>query len=77
MHGVTTTAANVADMTETVNLLPGEESVVFADAGYTGDAQREELQGLAVTWHIATKRRQTKPYPRGHTRLCCNGSQIS
>lgn len=52
-------------MTEPVNLLPGEESVVFANAGYTSASQHEELQDLAVTWHIAAKRRQIKALPEG------------
>ena len=65
VHRVTTTAANVADMTETVNLLHGEEEMVFADAGYTGAAQREELKGLAVKWHIAAKRGKLKALPEG------------
>ena len=65
VHSVTTTAANVADMTETVNLLHGEEEMVFADAGYTGAAQREELKGLEVKWHIAAKRGKIKALPEG------------
>ncbi len=65
VHSVTTTAANVADITETVNLLHGEEEMVFADAGYTGAAQREELQGLEVKWHIAAKRGKIKALPEG------------
>ena len=65
VHSVTTTAANVADITETVNLLHGEEELVFADAGYTGAAQREELKGLAVKWHIAAKRGKLKALPEG------------
>ncbi len=65
VHSVTTTAANVADITETVNLLQGEEELVFADAGYTGAAQREELKGLEVKWHIAAKRGKLKALPEG------------
>ena len=65
VHSVTTTAANVADITETVNRLHGEEEMVFADAGYTGAAQHEELKGLAVKWHIAAKRGKLKALPEG------------
>ncbi len=35
VHSVTTTAANVADISATGNLLHGEEAAVFVDAGYT------------------------------------------
>ena len=45
VHSTTTTAANVADITETGNLLHGEEEVVFADAGYTG-AKRGKVAAL-------------------------------
>ena len=60
VHTVTTTAANVADITETAALLHGEEQTVFADAGYTGAEKREELQALAVDWQIATRRGTVK-----------------
>ena len=60
VHTVTTTAANVADITETAALLHGEEQTVFADAGYTGAEKREELQGLVVDWQIAARRSTVK-----------------
>ena len=60
-----TTAANVADITETVNRLHGEEAMILADAGDTGAEQREELKGRAVTWHIATQRGQMAALPDG------------
>ncbi|GAC1436196.1 MAG: hypothetical protein NVSMB6_32530 [Burkholderiaceae bacterium] len=43
VYSVTTTAANVADITEAMNLLHGEESHAYADAGYTGVAKCEEI----------------------------------
>ena len=60
VHTVTTTAANVADITETAALLHGQEQTVFADAGYTGAEKREELQGLVVDWQIAARRSTVK-----------------
>ncbi len=36
VHTVVATAANVADVTQTGQLLHGREAMVFADAGYTG-----------------------------------------
>ena len=63
VHTVTTTAANAADVTETSNLLHGEESSIHADAGYTGADRREELEGCTAQWHIAAKRGTIKKMP--------------
>lgn len=60
VHTVTGTAAHVGDVTETANLLHGEETDVFLDAGYTGIEKREEVQGKQVTWHVAMKRGKLK-----------------
>jgi len=68
MHSTTTTAANVADITETVNLLHGEEEAVFADAGYTGAEKREELKDHQVKWYIAAKRGQVAALPEGEVK---------
>jgi IS5 family transposase len=43
---MSTTAANVHDITETANLLHGEECFVSADSGYRGAQKREELKGV-------------------------------
>lgn len=60
VHTVTTTPANVADITETAALLHGEEQTVFADAGYTGAEKRDELQDVSVDWQIAARRSTIK-----------------
>ena len=65
VHSLTGTAANVADITETERLLHGEESDVFADAGYTGVAKRDELKDTNVTWHVAEKRGKLKKMTEG------------
>ena len=65
VHSLTGTAANVADITETERLLHGEESDVFADAGYTGVAKRDEFKDSNVTWHVAEKRGKLKKMPEG------------
>ncbi|MFM7265980.1 MAG: IS5 family transposase, partial [Cyanobium sp.] len=44
IHSVETTAANVHDLTPAAELLHGEETVVYADAGYQGIEKREEMQ---------------------------------
>lgn len=66
VHTVTTTAANVADVTEVAALLHGEETVVFADAGYVGAQKRVERPDLK--WEIAEKRGKIKKLPEGEVR---------
>ena len=41
VHTVTTTPANVGDVTEVNKLLHGQEKTVYADAGYQGGARNE------------------------------------
>ena len=55
-HTLVTTAGNVSDVTQTHNLLHGDEKMVFGDAGYQGADKRPENTGKMVTWHIAMKR---------------------
>jgi IS5 family transposase len=43
----------VHDITETTNLLHGEEYFVSADSGYRGAQKREELKGAKGDWLIA------------------------
>ena len=64
VHSVHTTAANESDIAHTHRLLHGEESVVYADAGYTGIEKREEIIAAKadgdirsdMDWKVATKR---------------------
>ncbi len=61
VHSLTTTSANVHDVTETVRLLHGDEESVWADAGYQGAHKRAEHKNRDVAWQIAMrpgKRRQ-------------------
>jgi IS5 family transposase len=53
VHSLVGTAANVADVTQAHQLLHGEETDVFADAGYRGVEQREALADCAAAWHVA------------------------
>ncbi len=55
VHTVIGTAANVNDVTQAAGLLHGQETDVFADAGYQGVAKREELKDSAVRWHVAMR----------------------
>lgn len=55
VHSVIGTAANVCDVTQAAGLLHGQESDVFADAGYQGIAKRVEAKDLDVRWHVAMR----------------------
>jgi len=55
VHTVVGTAANVNDVTQAAALLHGEETDVFADAGYQGVAKRDEVQDINANWHVAMR----------------------
>jgi transposase, IS5 family len=67
VHTVVVTAANVADITKTAELLHGQEKQVHADAGYTGVEKREEIVALGrkIDWQIARKRGSIKTMKEG------------
>ncbi len=67
VHSVIGTAANVHDVTQGHALLHGQESSVFADAGYQGADKRPEANP-EVDWQVAMrpgKRRAVKHTPWG------------
>jgi IS5 family transposase len=67
VHTVVATAANVADITQTAELLHGAETQVHGDAGYTGVEKRPEIvaQGRTLDWQIACKRSVLKALAEG------------
>ena len=67
VHTVVVSAANVADVTKTSDLLHGQEQQVHADAGYTGVEKRAEIVALErkIDWQIARKRGQIKAMVEG------------
>lgn len=67
VHTVVVTAANVADITKTAELLQGQETQVHADAGYTGVEKRAEIVALErkIDWQIAGKRGVIKAMAEG------------
>jgi IS5 family transposase len=67
VHTVVATAANVADITQTAELLHGEETQVHADAGYLGVEKRAEIVALnqTIDWQIACKRGAIKALAEG------------
>jgi len=68
IHSVETTAANVHDLTPAADLLHGEETVVYADAGYQGIEKRPEMKGRGIGFRVAMrpgKRRALLDTPEG------------
>ena len=63
VHTVIGTAANEADINQAAALLHGQETDVFADAGYTGADKRPEFEDCDVCWNIAIKRSVIKALP--------------
>jgi len=63
----TGTAANVADIAQTLALLHGKERQVFADAGCLGVENRPEMESKAksVKWYVAGKRSKIKAMAEG------------
>ena len=63
VHTVVTSAANVSDISQAPALLHGQESDVWADAGYVGVDKREDMQQAlqaneqTVKWHVAKRRK--------------------
>lgn len=55
VHSMVCTAANVADVMQFEQLLHGEETYVFGDAGYTGIDKRPEHQNRKMIWSIAAR----------------------
>lgn len=54
VHTVRGTAANVNDVVEGNSLLHGQETDVFADAGYQGAHKRPDARE-GTTWHVAMR----------------------
>jgi IS5 family transposase len=71
VHSVVSTAANVSDISQTPALLHGQESDVWADAGYVGVDKRQDMQEALkaneqdVNWHIAKRRKSVEKLDEG------------
>ena len=66
-HTFTITAANEHDLNQAHNLLHGQEKYIFADSGYRGAQNRDELRDTAADWYIAeqpSKVKKLKEHPR-------------
>ena len=73
VHTMVVTAAKVADITKTAQLLHGAEQQVHADAGYTGVEKRAEIVALErkLDWQIACKRGLIKALAEGAEKEAC------
>ncbi|EPM7261709.1 IS5 family transposase [Pseudomonas aeruginosa] len=72
VHSVVGTAANVNDVTQAGNLLHGQETNAWGDAGYQGVDKREEFKDSKVRWEVALrpgKRRTLDPERELHQLL--------
>ena len=65
VHTVKGTTASEADINQMAAVLHGQESDIFADAGYTGADKRPEHEDRDVCWNIAIKRSIIKALPKG------------
>jgi IS5 family transposase len=68
MHQTCKASAHGHDLTPAADLLHGEETVVYADAGYQGIEKREEIQGRGIGFRVAMrpgKRRVLPDTPEG------------
>lgn len=67
VHSVSGTAANVADVAQSHELLHGQEKEVYADAGYIGIEKRPEISAkhAEVEWQVAAKRGKVKALAEG------------
>lgn len=61
VHTLTTTPANVADITELPKLLHGEEREVFGDQAYWNDFHRQCAKTSGVRYRINRRGSSTKP----------------
>ena len=71
MHSMTTTAANVHDVSEAHRLLHGGESQVRGDAGYRGVGKRE------VNWQVAMRPGQRRKPDPGSGEALAEGNKAS
>jgi len=77
VHTVVVTAANVADITQTAELLHGEEKQVHAAAGYLGVEKRPEIVALErkIDWQIARKRGAIKTMAEGEEKTALKAAE--
>ena len=55
IHSAQTISTNVHDLTPAPELLHGEETLVYADAGYQGIDKRQEIKGKPIEFRVAMR----------------------
>lgn len=55
VHTVVGTSANVANVTQTAEVLHGEKKTVYLDAAYTGDLHRQKKTPPTRRWWVTAK----------------------
>jgi len=55
VHSMTCTASNEHDLNQAEHLLHGDETYVFADAGYVGIEKMDAFKDSETEWHIAER----------------------
>jgi IS5 family transposase len=68
VHTVVGTEANVGDVTQTTQVLHGDEKTGYLDAGYTGAEKREKLKARDIDWRVAMERGKLKAVPEESVR---------
>jgi len=77
VHSAVGTSANVHDITQTGELLHGEEERVHGDAGYLGIHKRKEHEYRDVEWHIAVRPGKRKVMAEGSDKLKAEQAKAS
>lgn len=61
VHSLSTTAANVADITELPNLLHGQESEIFGDQAYWNEFHRQCAKASGIRYRVNRRGTSSKP----------------
>jgi transposase, IS5 family len=65
-HSIETTAANGHDLTLAAEVLHGQETVVYADNGYQGIGNIDEMNGKAIVFGVAMLPGKRGTFPVSH-----------
>lgn len=76
IHSATVTAANTADITELPHLVPEDDKVIFADAGYTSDSYKRGSRTLGISWKVNDKRKPKKNMSTSQRKQNRKNSQV-
>jgi IS5 family transposase len=69
VHSLSTTPANVADISELPNLLHGEERELFGDQAYWSEFHRQCAQGSSIRYRVNRRGTQSTPLTEHQRRI--------